>query len=132
MAENHQESASGPSRARVHQLSSEPAALQPRKHYNFWALAEGAPFGVSLHFVDTGDVVAQREIPYDLTDTGETLYRKAQREIVRLFREEYPRLRTLDILRKPQDLSKGSFHLARGLPRPAVLIWTATTASAGC
>lgn len=33
------------------------------KHYNFWALVEQAPFGVSLHFVDegidSGDVIAQ-------------------------------------------------------------------------
>ena len=52
------------------------------KHYNFWALVERAPFGVTLHKVtedvDAGDIVAQRPIPYDWTDNGETLYRKAQ------------------------------------------------------
>jgi len=42
------------------------------KHYNFWALVEQAPFGVTLHFVDsgvdTGPIVAQREIHYDWCD----------------------------------------------------------------
>jgi methionyl-tRNA formyltransferase len=89
------------------------------KHYNFWALVEGAPFGVSLHFVDegvdSGDIVAQRAIPYDWTDTGETLYFKARREIVRLFCESYPMLRTLQIPRRRQELGKGSSHVAAEL-----------------
>ena len=37
------------------------------KNYNFWAIVEEAPFGVTLHFVDsgvdTGDIVAQQKIP---------------------------------------------------------------------
>ena len=89
------------------------------KHYNFWAIVEEAPFGVSLHFVDegvdSGDVVAQREIPYHWTDTGESLYLRAQEEIVRLFCESYPILRSLKIPRKRQDLAKGSFHKAAEL-----------------
>jgi methionyl-tRNA formyltransferase len=89
------------------------------KHYNFWALVEGAPFGVSLHCVDegvdSGDIIVQREIPYDWTDTGETLYFKAQKEIVRLFCESYPMLRSLQIPRRRQELEKGSFHLAAEL-----------------
>jgi len=44
------------------------------KHYNFWALVEQAPFGVTLHFadegVDTGDIIAQRSIPYDWEDSA--------------------------------------------------------------
>lgn len=86
------------------------------KHYNFWALVEEVPFGVTLHYVDegvdSGDIIFQKEIAYDWTDTGETLYFKAQREIVRLFCDAYPRLRLLDIPRQRQNLSKGSFHRA--------------------
>jgi methionyl-tRNA formyltransferase len=84
------------------------------KHYNFWALVEESPFGVSLHFIDsgidTGDVIAQRKINYDWTDTGESLYRKAQEEIIDLFKEKYPLIRKLNITRNKQDLSSGSFH----------------------
>lgn len=86
------------------------------KHYNFWALVEQAPFGVSLHFVDEGvdcgDIVAQHEIHYDWEDNGASLYVKAQQEIVALFKETYPRIRTLDIPRIRQGLDKGSFHIA--------------------
>lgn len=110
-------------RARYGMINFHPSLLPYNrgKHYNFWALVEGAPFGVSLHFVDervdAGDVVFQRQIPYDWTDTGETLYFKAQREIVRLFCESYPTLRSLEFPRRPQDLSQGSFHAADELDR---------------
>lgn len=86
------------------------------KHYNFWSIVEDAPFGVSLHFVDegvdSGDVIAQQAITYDWTDTGGTLYHKAQEAMVELFHDSYPRLRTLDIPRHPQDFAQGSFHKA--------------------
>jgi methionyl-tRNA formyltransferase len=67
------------------------------KHYNFWALVEEAPFGVTLHRVDsgvdTGDIVAQQEIPYDWCDNGGTLFFKAQAAMVSLFCQTYPILR---------------------------------------
>lgn len=84
------------------------------KHYNFWAIVEQVPFGVSLHMVDdnidAGDVVAQLAIPYDWLDNGETLYMKAKNAMVRLFQDTYPAIRKLDFPRKKQDLTKGSFH----------------------
>lgn len=95
------------------------------KHYNFWTLVEQCPFGVTLHFVeegvDCGDVVVQQTIPYNWTDTGETLYVTAQKAILDLFYNNYERLRSLDIPRKKQDLSVGSFHKAVEL-EPASLI----------
>ncbi len=87
------------------------------KHYNFWALVEQSPFGVSLHFVDeaidSGDIVAQTEIEYSWEDNGATLYAKAQSAIVPLFMQTYPSIRTLDIPRCKQDLKSGSFHDSR-------------------
>jgi methionyl-tRNA formyltransferase len=89
------------------------------KHYNFWALVEQVPFGVTLHKInegiDTGDIVAQTRIDYDWCDTGETLYKKAQVAMVRLFRETYPLLRTGEYELKPQDIQDGSFHRASEL-----------------
>ena len=89
------------------------------KHYNFWALVERSPFGVSLNFIDsgidTGDIVAQHRIAYNWTDTGASLYKKAQEHIQRLFCNTYPRIRRGKIRRVNQDLSKGSFHFAREL-----------------
>ena len=86
------------------------------KHYNFWALVEQAPFGVTLHRVDsgvdTGDIVAQATINYDWCDTGETLYNKAQAAMLELFCKSYPILRTGQYISKPQDNGIGSFHRA--------------------
>ena len=89
------------------------------KHYNFWAIVEECPFGVSLHMVekgiDSGDIVAQSVIEYSWVDTGETLYRKALQATKNLFKETYPQLRTLNFPTIPQDLSKGSLHYSSEL-----------------
>lgn len=96
------------------------------KHYNFWALIEQAPFGVSLHFVDggidSGDVIAQHEIPYGWEDTGETLYFKAQAAIVRLFTSNYPQIRGLRIARRVQDPDHGSFHLGKEMDSKSEIV----------
>ncbi|MGB3424334.1 MAG: formyltransferase family protein [Castellaniella sp.] len=85
------------------------------KHYNFWALVEQAPFGVTLHKVesgiDTGGIIAQKKIPYDWTDTGESLYRKAQNEMVSLFEATWPMLRAGRIEAAAQAAG-GSFHVS--------------------
>ena len=84
------------------------------KHYNFWALVEQVPFGVSLHFIDsgidTGDIVFQMPIDYNWCDTGETLYVKAQNAMVRLFMEKYSLIRVGKYNKKPQNLKLGSYH----------------------
>jgi methionyl-tRNA formyltransferase len=89
------------------------------KHYNFWAIVEEAPFGVTLHHVDEGvdrgDIAFQARIETGWEDTGETLYRKAQVAIVRLFRDAFDDIVAGRIPRTPQDLGAGSFHLAREL-----------------
>jgi methionyl-tRNA formyltransferase len=89
------------------------------KHYNFWALVEQAPFGVSLHFVDegvdNGDLIAQSAISYDWEDSGKTLYEKACQQMVCLFRESYPSMRQLRFDRRKQNLEAGSFHKANEL-----------------
>ncbi len=89
------------------------------KHYNFWAIVEENPFGVTLHRansgIDTGEIIAQNVIEYDWTDNGETLYRKAQGEMVKLFQETYPLLRNEAIASQSQNLESGSFHRASEL-----------------
>ena len=68
------------------------------KHPYYWAINEGTPYGVTIHFIDEsvdgGAIIAQREIPYDITDTGETLYVRALAEIVALFKDAYPKIMT--------------------------------------
>jgi methionyl-tRNA formyltransferase len=89
------------------------------KHYNFWALVEQVPFGVSLHFIDdgidTGDVIAQIPISYDWEDTGGSLYTKAAAATVELFKQTYPSIRQLKFKRVQQAFGEGSFHRASEL-----------------
>ena len=89
------------------------------KHYNFWALIEQVPFGVSLHMVepgiDCGDIVAQKRISYGWEDTGETLYNKALAAMLELFKFAYPIIRTGKIQLIPQNFNGGSFHYAKEL-----------------
>jgi len=89
------------------------------KHYNFWAIVEESPFGVTLHWVneriDAGEIAFQSRIETSWEDTGATLYQKAQREIVRLFVEKFPEIKAGRIPRVPQEPGRGSFHLAREL-----------------
>jgi methionyl-tRNA formyltransferase len=89
------------------------------KHYNFWTIVECTPFGVTIHFidkgVDTGDIAYQSRIYKSWEDTAKTLYEKAQKEIVRLFIENFPEIKRGDIPRIPQDMHQGSFHKASEL-----------------
>jgi methionyl-tRNA formyltransferase len=89
------------------------------KHYNFWALVEQTPFGVSLHYVeegiDCGDIIAQFPISYDWEDTGLSLYEKAINTMTDLFVNTYPIFNDQEVSCRKQELSKGSCHLAKEL-----------------
>lgn len=95
------------------------------KHYNFWALVEQVPFGVSLHFVDqgidSGDIVAQLPVAYGWEDTGETLYAKAGQAMIDLFKSAYPKIRKGTTPRTPQDLDKGSLHYAKEIDTASMI-----------
>jgi len=79
------------------------------KNPNFWSLIEQTPFGVTLHWidaeVDSGEIAYRHLIPSTWEDTGQSLYERAQEEIVRLFADhvdeiwngETPRRRPLAI-----------------------------------
>ena len=84
------------------------------KDPNFWSIVEDVPFGVSLHFVDTGidsgDIAFQSVIEKSWEDTGKTLYEKSLKEIIKLFKDNFRQIKSGKIPRKPQDFSRGSFH----------------------
>ncbi|PRH85479.1 formyl transferase [Labrys okinawensis] len=103
------------------------------KNPNFWSLASGEPYGVSIHHVvseiDAGAIAFQWEIPYSWSDTGGSLYRKGQESIVELFKANYERILALDIPAVPQSLELGSFHWARELdPKSQIDLDAPTTA----
>lgn len=84
------------------------------KDPNFWALAEGSPFGVTIHHVeaqiDAGPIAFQKEIEIGWEDTGASLYHAAERAMVALVAQSWPAIREGEIPRIAQDLAGGSFH----------------------
>ena len=66
------------------------------KNPNFWALKNQDPFGVTIHKVnteiDSGEIIAQKRISYSWLDNGGTIYKKAQKECIKLFKNIFPHI----------------------------------------
>ena len=88
---------------------------------NVWSIVERTPAGVTLHYidagVDTGDIIAQRRVPIEPVDTGETLYRKLEQACVELFKETWPLIRTGQAPRIQQDKREGTYHRTQDVER---------------
>jgi methionyl-tRNA formyltransferase len=82
-------------------------------HPNVWSIVDGTPAGVTMHFmdacIDAGDIIAQREVPVEPTDTGATLYARLEQSAFELFAETWPALCADSYLRQPQTRA-GTFH----------------------
>lgn len=76
--------------------------------------------GVTLHYMeekpDRGDIVAQRAVPIDDSDTALTLFRKLTDAAAALMRDTYPLLCAGTAPRRPQDHAQASYFGGR---RPA-------------
>lgn len=92
---------------------------------NFWALVAQEPYGVSLHRVeeelDSGGVLAQRRISHSWEDTGGSLYAKALVEMVALFKEYYPVIRTFSFGGSVSGSSIGPIRKAVEMERKSVI-----------
>jgi len=65
---------------------------------NLWSFLEDTPKGVTIHYldgsIDTGDIIAQEKITYDIeTDTLRTTYRRLSETIEALFYRLWPDIR---------------------------------------
>jgi methionyl-tRNA formyltransferase len=73
---------------------------------NLWSALEGTPAGVTIHFVDegvdTGDVIAQREVALSDDETLASSYTRLQEEMAALLREQWPAIRAGTCARVPQ------------------------------
>jgi methionyl-tRNA formyltransferase len=71
-----------------------------------WSVLEDTPAGVTIHYidegVDTGDVIAQREVELADDDTLATAYAKLQAAMTELFREHWPAIAAGTCDRIPQ------------------------------
>jgi methionyl-tRNA formyltransferase len=83
---------------------------------NVWSIVDRTPAGVTLHRVDagidTGAVLAQRQVAVRAEDTGETLYRRLEREAVMLFAEAWPRIVDGTLEARAQE-GPGTYHRSR-------------------
>lgn len=88
-------------------------------HPNYWAIKEGTPSGVTIHWmdagIDTGPIIAQRKVPVREDDTLRTSYERLQREVFDLFRKFWPAIRAGDAPSRPQP-EGGSAHSSLELP----------------
>lgn len=88
---------------------------------NVWSIVERTPAGVTLHYidagVDTGDIIAQRQVPIEPIDTGETLYRKSEQACIELFKDTWPLIRSGRAPRISQQPDEGTYHRTRDVER---------------
>jgi methionyl-tRNA formyltransferase len=84
------------------------------KSPNVWPIIEGTPAGVTLHYMDaefdTGDIVAQRQVEIDFTDTGKDLYERLEDAQFELFTKVWPDVEDEDVEQTSQDPEAGSYH----------------------
>jgi methionyl-tRNA formyltransferase len=81
---------------------------------NVWSIVDGTPAGTTIHFidegVDTGDIIAQTQIPVEPFDTGKSLYEKLEVESLKLFKKTWPKIKSGNFERKKQTGEGGTFH----------------------
>lgn len=80
---------------------------------NVWPIVDGTPAGVTIHWVDdnidTGPVIAQREVPVLPIDTGASLYQRLGDESLALFIETWPSIVAGSAPRRAQ-VGEGTYH----------------------
>ncbi len=95
-------------------------AYRGRAPVNWVLVNDEKQTGITLHHMvakpDAGDIVGQKVVNIDFSDTARTLYDKLCQEAKALLEEVLPLIRGGKALRIPQDLSKGSYFGGR---RPA-------------
>ena len=86
---------------------------------NVFSILEGTPAGVTLHYVDqgvdTGDIIARREVAQKPTDTGETLYHRQEKACLDLFFSAWPEVKAGTNQRIPQEPGQGTAHVLADL-----------------
>lgn len=86
------------------------------KDPNMWSFLEDTPKGVTIHYIDpgidTGDILAQRELTFDENETLRTSYEKLSGAIEDLFMRIWPQVRVGEHPCSPQPQG-GTFHYAR-------------------
>jgi len=95
------------------------------KYPHVWAIYEGSKYGVSIHYIDekidSGDIIARKEIKIRPTDIAGTLYERSLKEIVKLFIKTWPKLKQGKIKPIPQNNKIATFHFAKDVEKLDVI-----------
>ncbi len=87
------------------------------RYTNVWSIVDSTPAGVSIHYIDsdidTGDIIARRQVKVSPFDTGKTLHERLEQESFELLQETWPLIIEGEAPRVPQDGSRGTFHRAK-------------------
>lgn len=85
---------------------------------NVWAIVDRTPAGATLHVmdegIDTGPIVARRQVQVHPEDTGETLYGRIEEAELEVFREVWPKVRD-GSARAFAPMERGTSHTRRDL-----------------
>lgn len=86
---------------------------------NFWSIAEDTKKGVTIHLidseVDTGDILVQREVFLEESDTLKSSYLRLKNEIEALLIENWSEIRDNRIIPVAQSKKEGSMHYKKDL-----------------
>lgn len=95
--------------------------LNRGKYAQVWAIYENSQYGVSIHYIDekidTGDIITQKKIKIEPTDIAGILYDRSLKEIVKLFINTWPKIKSGQIKPKPQDKKAATYHVAKDVER---------------
>lgn len=84
------------------------------KSPNVWSIVEGTPAGVTIHYMDeefdTGDMIAQRTVETDFSDSGKDLHRRLESTQFDLFTDVWPDIESGTVDVTPQSDEEGTFH----------------------
>ncbi|MFH0966851.1 MAG: formyltransferase family protein, partial [Methanobacteriota archaeon] len=81
---------------------------------NVWSIIDKTPAGATIHYVnegvDSGDIISQKKIVTNITDTGETLHHRLESTCVELFKDTWPYILSGAIHPVQQTVHEGTFH----------------------
>jgi methionyl-tRNA formyltransferase len=90
-------------------------------HPWYWNFIDDTPTGVTIHLIDDkideGNILWQKEIKKDYTDTGESIYKKSEEEIINLFKEHYGDIISNNMKPIKQNEIESTFHLKKELDK---------------
>lgn len=91
------------------------------KYPHVWALYNNSKYGVSIHYVndkiDSGDILARKEIKIKPTDIASSLYERSLEEIVKLFIAVWPRFKKGEIKTISQNNKIATIHFAKDVKK---------------